>query len=215
MRIHQAPAVGRRAVTRGKLLQAGVRLFSRMGIEGVTIAEITEEAGVGFGSFYNHFESKQSLVDALIASYVDDIDWIFRSPEVATLDVAELISASFRFPLERAKIDPDWGMFFTRTALVMIGGRKGFVTKLGSDIRRGVKAGRFTVKDFDVTLFGLMGANLTWLLAMLNGETKRDESSRIAAFSLQCLGVDPVEAAEIARRPLPAPMLKVLSSKRA
>jgi AcrR family transcriptional regulator len=214
MRTQQVPATGRRAVTREKLLSAGLRLFSKAGVDATTIQQITDEADVGFGSFYNHFESKQALVDALIESYLAENLWLHQSPEVRSLDVAELISAWFRYVLERAKADPDWGTFFSRTSTLMIAGRKGYLRALGSDIRRGMKSGRFKVSDFDVTLFSIAGANLVCLLATLDGEIKRDEGSRIAAFSLRCLGIDADEAREIAQRPLPGPMLKVLASIR-
>jgi AcrR family transcriptional regulator len=214
MRAQHVPESGRRAVTREKLLQAGLRLFSRVGVDGATIQQITDEAGVGFGSFYNHFISKQALVDALIDSYLAENTWLRESPELRGLDVDEQISAWMRFVLERAKADHDWGMFFSRTSHLMIAGRKGFIRALAGDIRRGIKLGRFNVLDFDVTLFSIVGANLTCLQAAIEGEIKRDEGSRVAAFSLSCLGMDPALAREISRRPLPAPMLQVLAAAR-
>ena len=96
----------------------------------------------------------------------------------------------------------------------MIAGRRGHLRALGNDIRRGMKSGRFKVTDFDVTLFSIAGANLVCMLATLDREIKRDEASRVAAFSLSCLGIDADEAREIAHRPLPAPMLQVLASIR-
>lgn len=46
---------------RQKLLDAGVRTFSRFGFNGCSVQDITDEAGVPKGSFYNHFESKEAL----------------------------------------------------------------------------------------------------------------------------------------------------------
>ena len=36
------------------------------GVEATTIQEITDAADVGFGTFYNHFESKEVLIDELV-----------------------------------------------------------------------------------------------------------------------------------------------------
>jgi len=204
------PASGRRAVTRDKLLKAGLKLFSKAGVDGTTVAEITAEAGVGFGSFYNHFESKQALVDALIDSYIAEHASLRNAPEMSTLDVAEQVSAWLRFVLERAKADRDWGLFFSRTSSLMIAGRKGYIRELAGDMRRGMKQGRFHVEDFDITLFTIVGGNLTCLIATLEGEIKREEPSRVATITLAILGVDPKEAHAIAHRPLPGPMLAVL-----
>ncbi|MBN8933022.1 MAG: helix-turn-helix transcriptional regulator, partial [Rhizobium pusense] len=51
----------RRARTRRALLDAARRVIGRQGVENVTIQEITDEADVGFGSFYNHFATKEDL----------------------------------------------------------------------------------------------------------------------------------------------------------
>ncbi|EUC21006.1 regulatory protein TetR, partial [Burkholderia sp. BT03] len=51
----------RKRETRGRLLDAALRLMAEKGMEGVAINEITEAADVGFGSFYNHFESKEAI----------------------------------------------------------------------------------------------------------------------------------------------------------
>ena len=49
------------------LCDAGLRLFLVHGIDGVTIDDITSEAGVAKGSFYRYFDDKAALVDALLA----------------------------------------------------------------------------------------------------------------------------------------------------
>ena len=51
----------RKRETRARLLDAALRLMAQKGMEGVAINEITEAADVGFGSFYNHFESKEAI----------------------------------------------------------------------------------------------------------------------------------------------------------
>jgi AcrR family transcriptional regulator len=196
------------------LLAAGKRLFSKVGVDGATIQQITDEAGVGFGSFYNHFESKQAMVDALVEAYLHENAGLRKAPEIGDLEIAEQISAWLRFVLERAIADRDWGMFFCRTSVSMIAGRTGYISALASDIRQGMKRGRFSVDDFDVTLFAIVGANLTCLQASIEGEIKREQSARVATFTLTALGIPADEAREIARRPLPAPMRRVLAATR-
>src|SRR6188472_3493145 len=48
----------RKARTRQALIDAAVRLIAEGRGDRASIAEITEEADIGFGSFYNHFDSK-------------------------------------------------------------------------------------------------------------------------------------------------------------
>lgn len=49
------------------LSDAALRLFLERGLDGVTIDDITQAAGVAKGTFYRYFEDKPALVDALIA----------------------------------------------------------------------------------------------------------------------------------------------------
>jgi AcrR family transcriptional regulator len=48
-----------------QLLDAGLVLFLRRGVESVTIDEIVEEAKIAKGSFYRYFDDKSALVAAL------------------------------------------------------------------------------------------------------------------------------------------------------
>jgi len=54
----------RKARTHQALIDAAVRLIAEGRGERASIQEITEEADIGFGSFYNHFESKGQLFQA-------------------------------------------------------------------------------------------------------------------------------------------------------
>src|SRR5215469_12754742 len=51
----------RKAQTRQALIDAAVRLIAEGRGDRASIQEITEEADIGFGSFYNHFDSKEQL----------------------------------------------------------------------------------------------------------------------------------------------------------
>ena len=57
---------------RERLLEAGVRTFSKSGFNGCSVQDITEAAGVPKGSFYNHFESKEALGAAALEHYWSD-----------------------------------------------------------------------------------------------------------------------------------------------
>src|SRR5664279_700018 len=57
---------------RERLLEAGVRIFSKSGFNGCSVQDITECAGVPKGSFYNHFDSKEALGAAALNHYWSD-----------------------------------------------------------------------------------------------------------------------------------------------
>ncbi len=57
---------------RDRLLHAGVAVFSRTGFNGSSVQDITDAAGVPKGSFYNHFDSKESLGAAAVEHFWDE-----------------------------------------------------------------------------------------------------------------------------------------------
>jgi AcrR family transcriptional regulator len=56
----------RRQRTRETILSAAERVFRRKGIDSTTVNDVTEEADVAYGSFYNHFKSIEEVVSALL-----------------------------------------------------------------------------------------------------------------------------------------------------
>ena len=58
----------RRQRTRETILAAAELVFRGKGIDGATVNDITEQADVAYGSFYNHFKSIDEIVQALVAA---------------------------------------------------------------------------------------------------------------------------------------------------
>lgn len=50
---------------RTRILNAALRLFAENGVNGVAVPQIAAEAGVGVGTIYRQFESKEALVNTL------------------------------------------------------------------------------------------------------------------------------------------------------
>src|SRR5882757_2835278 len=55
--------------TKEQLIVAGLNALLQKGFNGVGVQEITEQAGVPKGSFYNHFESKEALGAEIVERY--------------------------------------------------------------------------------------------------------------------------------------------------
>ncbi|MEC9346661.1 MAG: TetR/AcrR family transcriptional regulator [Pseudomonadota bacterium] len=54
------------ARTRAALLAAAARIVGGSGYAAASVAEITRDAGVALGTFYNHFDSREDLLDQLL-----------------------------------------------------------------------------------------------------------------------------------------------------
>jgi len=57
-----------------RLTDAGYLLFNRHGYNATGIQQITDQAGVPKGSFYNHFDSKEAFAAQIIRHYADWVD---------------------------------------------------------------------------------------------------------------------------------------------
>ena len=72
----------------------------------VAINEITEAADVGFGAFYNHFESKAAIpnavVDDVFTSFCETLSHFAETKE----DPAGIVAASFRYVARPAHSEP-------------------------------------------------------------------------------------------------------------
>ena len=185
-------------------MRAARELMARQGIGATSIQEITDTADVGFGSFYNHFVSKEAIAEAVmeetLEGFGDAADRLAGTIE----DPAEVLAASVRHAVARAAADEAWGWFLVRTALARGGLRRGLGQRLARDIRIGVEAGRFKVDDPLAMMLAAGGTILAIIAGRLHGELGDDAPERGAVVVLRLLGLSAREANQVAHRPLPA-----------
>jgi TetR/AcrR family transcriptional regulator, cholesterol catabolism regulator len=58
---------------RGEVLALAAGLFADRGYRATTVRDIADAAGVLSGSLYHHFDSKESMVDELLGSFLRDL----------------------------------------------------------------------------------------------------------------------------------------------
>jgi AcrR family transcriptional regulator len=188
----------RRADTRRRLLDAARRLFAAQGVENTRINEITDAADVGFGSFYNHFDSKDAIVEAVlseaIAAHGEAVDLLTRGLE----DPAEVVCAAHRYFVNLARRDPDWAWLLVRLDVshgVLLDALGPFARR---DLARGIRTGRFQVANKRTALFAAGGALLAVMRSVLDGQAPREADRYHAEGVLRLFGLSPAEAAEVA-----------------
>lgn len=202
----QSPDRGarRRARTRAKLLAAARTLFAERGVDATRINEITEAADVGFGSFYNHFESKDELVEVLLGEMIttegERIDEATRELD----DPAEVVAVAHRTFVRHARADPEWGWLFLRLDITHDVLARALGPFAARDLQTGVDTGRFQVADPVLSLHASGGALLAAMRAVILEHVGEDADIHHAEGVLRALGLPADEAAEVARRPLPA-----------
>src|SRR5512140_3284746 len=55
--------------TKEKLFETAIDLFSMQGFKGVSIRDLTSAIGIKESSFYNHYKSKDDLIEAIFTFY--------------------------------------------------------------------------------------------------------------------------------------------------
>jgi len=72
-----------------ELLQIAADLFAEHGYAATTVRDIAEVAGMRSGSLYRHFDSKESMIDEILSTFINQ-----------TLDAYETVIAEGRSPRE-------------------------------------------------------------------------------------------------------------------
>lgn len=90
----------RNAWTKRKIFDAATKIVGKYGYAEASVARITEEAGVAQGTFYNHFENRQELLDQLLPKIGIDMVHFIRErtgTAHAALQEIERFGAFFDF----------------------------------------------------------------------------------------------------------------------
>lgn len=80
-------------------MHIAAELFARKGFQSTTVREIADEAGILSGSLYHHFDSKESIVDDILSSFLNNVEEAYRTAETEGGDprdvLAHLVRASY------------------------------------------------------------------------------------------------------------------------
>ncbi|MFJ8208260.1 TetR/AcrR family transcriptional regulator [Streptomyces sp. NPDC096033] len=195
----------RRAETRGALVRAARRILAETGDTSASIQVIAERADVGFGSFYNHFDSKTELFEAAVQDALEEFGQTFDESLAGIDDPAELVATGFRLSARMAESHPELMQVLRRRGLGHIHSHNGLARRALRDVEVGMASGRFTAVDPTVALSALGGTLLSLVeLRFARPDVDGDDAAvNLAEMVLRMLGVPPDDAHEVARRPLP------------
>jgi AcrR family transcriptional regulator len=204
-----APAASRldrrKARTRQALIDAAVRLIAEGRGERASIQEITETADVGFGSFYNHFESKDQLFQTASGEVLECWGQMIDGACAGISDPAEVFAVSLRISGRLGWTHPDIADFLTGAGLDLLDAPRGLAPRALRDIKAGQAAGRFTIPSAEIALAAVAGGLLGLLRLRQRHPDRVEESAvdQLAEAVLRLLGVPAPEAARLAALPLP------------
>lgn len=140
----------RKARTRQALLDAARAMAAEGRSHTATIADITDAADVGFGSFYNHFEDKQALFAAVLDDIVSQLgDWL-DAVVLPSEDPAEVFLSSFRQAARAAVSSRQGAEIIDRSGFALLDSPTGLGPRAHRDLTAAVARGRFVIANVEV-----------------------------------------------------------------
>jgi AcrR family transcriptional regulator len=197
----------RKARTRAALVAAARELLAERDPAEVSIQEITDAADVGFGSFYNHFESKQELFDVAIDEVIEEHGALLDEITAAIDDPAEVFCASVRLTARFPKTHPQLARIIDRTGARYLTAPTGLAPRALRDAQRAKAAGRFSFDDPALLIACVGGALLGVIhLGLTLGKPAAIDRAAdgLGLNMLRMLGLSDQEARQVVRRRLPA-----------
>jgi AcrR family transcriptional regulator len=199
----------RKTRTRAALIGAAQRILARRGTTDVAVQDITDEADVGLGSFYNHFTSKAELFEEAVLDLLSDFGTALDAACAGMADPAEVFSVGIRLTCRLAGTQPEVARILVLAGPHFLVADRGLAPQALRDIVSGVRAGRFTAPNPALALAVVAGSVLAFVQLRLTGDARTglltdDDADDLAATVLTTHGLSRADADEVARRPLPA-----------
>ncbi|WP_369188535.1 TetR/AcrR family transcriptional regulator [Streptomyces sp. R08] len=194
----------RRAKTRQALIGAARQIMAEQGGTDVSIQAIADRADVGFGTFYNHFETKDALFDAAVADALEEYGQLLDAATADLEDSAETFAACVRLTLRLAASHPEITGILRFRGLQHVHSGTGLGPRALRDLEVGKASGRFGIRDAQVALGAVGGIVLALVQLGATSDLNASAGEEAAELVLRMLGLPPDEAHEISVRPLPA-----------
>ncbi|MEM7413508.1 MAG: TetR/AcrR family transcriptional regulator [Myxococcota bacterium] len=182
--------------TRRQLLAAGMRVLSTKG-DTLTASDVSTEAEVAVGTFYNYFADRDALIDAVTEEQLHTLAATAATAEEPIPDPALRVALTSAVILRRAATDTPWARLVLRlvnrpTVYNRINGY------LREDLSEGLAEGRFDTGPDDATLDQTIGLLVMTIRRIVAGLADDDVSKRSIERGLRALGVSAPEARTLA-----------------
>lgn len=200
----------KRERTRNRLLTATQELLLERSAGSLTIRDVSHQAELSHGTFYNYFDTVEALLDNLALLYTVTHAHLMARVTAGVTDLGEVFALSTRQTLRFIVESPNYGKYLFDVGLPMDHFLRGIRMHLHADVQRGVKSGAFAVDDLDLTVSMVAGGMLGMALDVYRQILPADTIDEGAARLLQQVGVKPARAKKLATQEvtfLPPPPL--------
>jgi AcrR family transcriptional regulator len=196
-------AARRKAQAKLDLTAAARALIAEKGVSGLRVSDITDRADIALGSFYSHFDTKEDIVEAVVAETIGGLAEAIVSLTASLEDPAEEMSVAIRRFVRLAYEDRELAWLLVNLNSAEARFEMMVLPHAFGVLERGIAAERFELEDPSVTLSIMVGSALAVIRGVLDARLP-EGADVICAESMLCsVGLESAEAFEIARRTLP------------
>lgn len=159
---------------RADVVRLAGELFAEKGFRGTTVREIADAAGILSGSLYHHFDSKESIGDAILSAFIEDVLADYRAAVAAGGDSPEAVlegiirATSGTLSTHRAALtmlQNDWSYFFAHPRFSYLRAALAEIEETWAEqLERGKSLGVFR-NDLDPRLTYRLLRDVLWLPA--------------------------------------------------
>lgn len=190
----------KRAQTRNRLIRAAVECLASSSLDRLTISEITSVAEVAVGTFYNHFDTVDELIDAVAERLGTAVEIAQQTLDLLEHDPADRVAIGLFQLLALADADPAAAAAFVN----LVGSRPAFRARVraivGAALRDGSESGRFAVGVRPAVVNAVVGTALQSMRSRFLNEVDADEAPEVVILIMRMLGLDTDEAADVVER---------------
>lgn len=190
----------KRARTREQLVDAGMAMLAANTLADASILELATAAGVSNGTFYNYFQTRDELVEAVAFRLSEQIAGQLREEFTGVDDPAERVVIAARTFMQRALQEPVFGWALLRLMGSMPNISEAIRQSVLLDIREGIAKGRFRVSSEAAALDLVLGTLMLGIRSLLEQRESVQHVAAIGEISLVGLGMPLDEARAVVSR---------------
>ena len=195
--------IPKRARTKKKLITAARDLVYMKGAESIAIQEVTVAAGLATGSFYNYFDNKRDMLNAVIDDFQSVFETMLEPTRARLSDPAMRLAITLKYYFKQSQHNEAWRSFVINAGLsdevVLVQSQ----SQCLEDIKAGLRGGRFKSEDPAITQSLITGMASHVCLEIQRGRLPISAVNETVRHVLRMLGLPDIAAKAFADAPLP------------
>ena len=193
----------KRERTRECLINAARELVEERTDEKISIQDITQRANVGLGTFYNYFDNKQGIYEAVLEQMRLSFELRLEALRLNQSDPASLVASTLKFCFNEALDNEEWHSFIRKSGITGQHLLLQDPDQCLSDIQLGAKRGRFKIDDPEFVANLISGLTRHVTQEISQERMPRKAINDTTRYVLRMLGLPELVAKAVTQTPLP------------